>query len=212
MGVFDFIKKKELVKMDERLLNERLKVFTFHKPKLFAMKKNLLALFFVSIFSCNGYAQPIELVKKTIRSYMSETLGDYESYSPVSYGSIDSLFTKPLDDKIIEGVLIETLKRKKEAGLGENIPITYSISESIEKMKKESHLYKETTILNWEIYEAQRRILMSFIELFRPEFIGWEVMHKYRAKNRYGGIELFEYKFSLAKDFKSVMKVEENND
>jgi len=147
-----------------------------------------------------------EKAKILIREYFKENMNDYSSYSPVSYGKLDSLFTKIYDDESILSTYEWTMEAAKDANLTD-VDVTYDLTEIIESMETRAHLYKEGAILKWKIYEGRRKILMEFIKLFTPEFIGWEITHKYRAKNQYNATILYNKEFRLNKGMTKITEI-----
>lgn len=174
------------------------------------MKKLLLLSVLLALSTNQLSAQSTreECAKSTIRQHFKETMNDYDSYAPVSYGTVDSLFSSPLDVEYIKSQAEATFKSRAEAGLSE-IPITVDITDKIEEMEANSDLYKADAILKWKLYNIDRKLLISFLEDFKPKFIGWKIIHKYRAKNSYNATILYNKEFHLDKDLKRVTSIED---
>lgn len=171
----------------------------------------LLSMLFIPLLGFTQQTSKLEKAKQLIRNNFKETMNDYDSYSPVSYGKVDSLFTSAAEDESIIEWYIRAMKSKEEAGLG-NIEGLPDVSESIKKMEAEEHLYKEGAILNWKIYQSNRDIFYLSIESFKPIFIGWKLLHKYRAKNLYNATILIEQEFRFNKDMTAITAIKNIDD
>ncbi|WP_294562522.1 hypothetical protein [uncultured Bacteroides sp.] len=89
-------------------------------------------------------------------------------------------------------------KAKEEAGLGdiEGLP---DVSQSIKRMEADERLYKTGAIEKWKIYQSYRNLFYSYMENFKPIFIGWKLIHKYRTKNTYNAtiLKVQEFRFNI---------------
>lgn len=150
----------------------------------------------------------LEKAKQLIRNEFKETMNDYTSYSPVSYGVIDSLFTLASEDEGCIKSYMRAIEDKEKAGLGEveGLP---DVSETIKKMKANEHTYKEGAILNWEIYQSSRGIFYLYLKNFHPTFIGWKLIHKYRTKNTYNATILKEQEFRFNKEMTKLIDIKD---
>lgn len=169
------------------------------------MKKLALLLFFFPLVLFSQTANNrLDKAKALIRQEFKENMNDYASYSPVSYSSLDSLFTSPFEDESINRTLERTIKAQIKAG-AENLEITDDVTPIIEAIEKEPELYKEGALDNCKVYAAYQKILLSELKNFVPEFIGWKLTHKYRAKNTYNATILHEFEFRFDKGMTKIL-------
>jgi len=175
--------------------------------------KNFIILLSILSFPLAGFSQQtkLEKAKQLIRNEFKETMNDYASYSPVSYGKVDSLFTSPFDNESTMNILTRAFEAKEKAGLGdiEGLP---DVSETIQKMEAEEHLYKEGAVLSWKIYQNYRDLFYMDLKYFMPEFIGWKLLHKYRTKNSYNATILKEQEFNFNKQMTSITAIKDVDD
>jgi len=171
----------------------------------------LLLTLFISLtgFTQNKLSK-LEKAKQIIKKELKETMNDYASYSPVSYGKVDSLFTSVADDESCMNSYLRAMKDKENAGL-DKIDGLPDVSEKIKEMKKNEHLYKDGAILNWEIYQSSREIFYLFLKNFHPTFIGWKLIHKYRTKNTYNATILIEQEFRFNKEMTALTEIKDIN-
>lgn len=150
----------------------------------------------------------LEKAKRLIRTELKNTMNDYASYSPVSYGKIDSLFTSPAEDDFYVNSYSKAIEAKYEAGLGdiEGLP---DVSETIKEMEREPNKYKAGSIENWKIYQAKRDLFYSSLQYFHKKFIGWKLIHKYRGKNTYNATILKEQEFRFDKAMTRIIAVKD---
>ena len=179
----------------------------------------LLTLLSILITSCSQTNE--SKAKKIIKEYFKETLDDYDSYSPVSFSEITMAKTKWELPKELEPELEKLAKIAKKinnSGYG-NINTTsdadyhiQSVDEYLEIIsKKESNDKKVNKVKEWKVLWLEFKHYQDKINAsknnFQPEFIGWKMTHKFRAKNRVGGNELNEIEFQFDKDITKVVKV-----
>lgn len=194
------------------------------------MKKIILLFALLPIFITSCEQTKETKAEKVIKKYFKETMDDYGSYTPVSFSELTMAKTewelpKELEPELTE--LIEVVKRiNQQFGYKidpmqdaeyyiERINANHFIDEinkyTGEKYKKHTteefrnKLFKEKKI--WLEFKHYQDIIYASKKSFQPEFIGWKMTHKFRAKNRMGGTELNELKFQFDKDITKVVKV-----
>ena len=178
----------------------------------------LFALLSILITSCSQTNE--SKAKKVIKEYFKETLDDYDSYSPVSSSEITMAKTKWKLPKELEPELeklAEIAEKINRSGFG-NIDITSDADDIIKDLDEISeYSYKKKLdksrikkIENWKAlwleFKHYQDIIYASKNSFQPEFIGWKMTHKFRAKNRMGGNELNEIEFQFDKDITKVVK------
>ena len=194
------------------------------------MKKVILlfALLPILIVSCEQTKEA--KAEKIIKKYLKQTMDDYGSYTPMNYSELIITMTKwklPIELKPELTELIEIAKRINQQ-FGYKIELTQNADYYIERInanhiideinkyteeKYKKHtteefrnkLYEEKKI--WLEFKHYQNIIYASKKNFQPEFIGWKMTHKFRAKNRMGGTELNEIEFQFDKDITKVIKV-----
>lgn len=175
------------------------------------MKKIVFVIVFI-LFANLIYAQQpktkLDKAKLLIRRELKESMNDYSSYAPVSYSDIDSLFTSIWDDEnFITTYVNPTIKYMDEVNkvFTNKISITYDAKPVLEKIKETSGNYNEDSVFNLEMFDNYQSLMYERIKLFKPEFIGWRLTHKFRAKNAYNATVLYDYEFKFDKDLSKVI-------
>ena len=191
----------------------------FHQ--IITMKKVtsiLFALLSILITSCSQTNE--SKAKKVIKEYFKETLDDYDSYSPVSSSEIAMAKTKWELPKELEPELekLEEIAKKINQSGYNNIDVASDADYFIKDLDNSSeYSHKKTLdknmikkIENWKAlwleFKHYQDIIYASKNSFQPEFIGWKMTHKFRAKNRVGGNELNEIEFQFDKDITKVVK------
>ncbi len=156
--------------------------------------------------------------EKLIKKYLNEHLNDIDSYSPVSFSSTDTLKTEwklPVNLEQDFNALIKCADRINASGYS-NINVTSDANYHIKELdkfnepkyqnlysgKKKEDFYKEIEMWKklWVEFKRYQDIIYDSKNSFVPQFIGWKVVHKYRAKNKNGGVELKEEAFYFDKE------------
>nr|DAT61922.1 MAG TPA: hypothetical protein [Caudoviricetes sp.] len=172
------------------------------------MKKLLFSIFLI-MTSLGSFAQnksTEDVAKGLIKEYFRENMNDFESYSPVSFSAIDSLFTSISDNEFIMNLYIETKKAQEDAGL-RNVDITYDISSTLAEMEENEDNYKPGVIAKWKLYQIKQKMLLECIENFTPVFKGWKIAHKYRAKNEFNAVIIHNEEFQFDKELNNLIKI-----
>lgn len=172
------------------------------------MRKSFLTMFVFSVIVANSLmAQSqnrIETAKTLIRTEFKNNMNDYASYQPVSYSKLDSLFTNPYEDekfvKLWINPVIEALNDLEMPSL----KITSDVNPIIEKIKENPSKYKDDILPRLEIFNISQELMYDMIDTFIPEFVGWKIVHKYRAKNLYNATVLHEDEFRFDKGLTKV--------
>jgi len=178
--------------------------------KIILLALLLLALLLLAVTSICAQTKT-EKAKTTIRKELKNRIGDYNSYSPISYSKLDSLFSSIEDFPPYELTLQYLIEACEKITFTKEISLTTDVKPLIEKLESElkssgsSELRKILLqLMEFDLWQGK---LYESIELFKPEFIGYKIAHSYRAKNKYGGTEIYNYEFHLDKDITKVIKV-----
>lgn len=186
----------------------------------------IFALLLILITSCEQTKEA--KAERAIKKYFKETLDDYDSYSPVAFSEIKIAETKWKLSKELEpelNKLIEVVKKINnkfgyaiEITLNADYYIEINANHFIEEIneytgeKYKGHITNEfrEKLENekplWYKFKHYQDIIYASKKNFQPEFIGWKMTHKFRAKNRMGGTELNELEFQFDKDITKVVK------
>lgn len=178
------------------------------------MKKNLIyILLFLSLISCNNQEKRS---KKLINQYMKEHLNDYKSYESVSFGTLDSAFSRVSDTKEWKDYDQKYLEFEKKA------------DDASEKMKKmidnigfhSLYTYKEDKftmellkdkVSQWadsmKFYNDKMIILNKD---FKKEFIGWKLTHTFRANNIIGNKIIEKYDFIFDEKINKIIDIRDD--
>lgn len=183
----------------------------------------LLAIFPIILISCSQTQE--SKAKQLIKEYLEKTLDDYDSYSSVSYSKVERLMTKWEFPKELEPDLEKLIKIAERINLSgyNNIDVTSDADYFIQDLKKsEEEKYKKNTPAElakkielwkslWNEFKHYQDIIHASKNSFIPQFIGWKVIHSYRAKNRMGATVLNEHEFRFDKEMTKVIKIKESN-
>lgn len=166
------------------------------------MKKiiTLLAIILV-VVACNTSNE--SQAKKLIKEYLKTTMNDFSSYESVEFSELDSCFTLYYDSEEAKNLseMIESEKKYNEF-LSEKIESFIQRDFSNELIESFKNSYDKSQIRIDSLFQADIEAHQSFI----PEFIGFEMTHKFRGKNAFGGLILNEYVFLFDKDFTKVIE------
>ena len=150
------------------------------------MKKIALICIVVVFAACGS---PEKTAQKLVKDYLNENLKDPSSYLPAEFGHLDSLYTT-FDSQVFE----DSFRRAKgeyDVAMFEDDFKASGLA--LEKMKQ--------TQAEWEKAEKE----------FRPQFCGWKMSHKYRAKNGFGAFDISTDVFYFNKELTKIVDVEDNN-
>lgn len=141
------------------------------------------------LFSLTACSNPERVAQKLIKDYLKENLKDPSSYSPAEFGHLDSLYTT-FDSQVFEDSFRHS-KGEYDVAMFEDDFKASGLA--LEKMKQIQ--------VEWEKAEKE----------FHPQFCGWKMSHKYRAKNGFGALDISTDVFYFDKELTKVVDVEDNN-
>ena len=151
-----------------------------------------------TLFSCTN---PEKKAQKLIKQQLKETLNDPKSYEAVNFGKLDSAFT-----------LIKENLDYIEANAGYEV---YSQSTLDKSNYEYFDSYKLKYVVDFDLWNAEIDTAKKYLAIlekmeseFIPEFKGWSMTHKLRAKNAMGAVILNEYIFYFDKDITKIINVE----
>lgn len=193
------------------------------------MKKVILLFVLLPILIASCEQTKEAKAEKVIKKYLKETMDDYGSYSPVSFSEIKivkSEWKVPKELEMEHEFLLDYIKLLTQAGY--EVDITSDADYYIKDLEKYSdkeflkHINDKFTDkvdvkslssgkakdkALWLEFKHYRDTIYASKKSFQPEFIGWKMTHKFRAKNRMGGTELNKVEFRFDKDITKVIKV-----
>lgn len=189
------------------------------------MKKLILLFALLPIFIISCEQTKEAKAEKVIKKYLKETMDDYGSYSPISISEIKIVKSEwkiPKELEMEYEFLLDYIKLLTQAGY--EVDITSDADYYIKDLEKYSdkEYVKHVKDKNdakllisrrakvkalWLEFKHYQDIIYASKKSFQPEFIGWKMTHKFRAKNRMGGTELNELELQFDKDITKVVKV-----
>lgn len=148
------------------------------------MKKLILICLAFAFVACGS---PEKTAQKLITGYLKENLKDPDSYQPAEFGKLDSAYTSFDDQAKVFSARFDAAKAESKLRISQkDLP---AMQASIANMKQ---LMEE-----WEKAEGD----------FKPEFAGWKMQHKYRAKNGYGATDISVDTFCFDEGMTKVVDV-----
>lgn len=145
--------------------------------------------------------------KKLIREEFKETLNDYKSYEPVSYGALTPIYRQDKE--------VAMTPQQKLQSAQDDYSTWIKLSEEYKKeYGEESQKFKESlevlALIKERISEAEQED--SIVEEKPKEVIGWTMEHKYRARVPAGGYKLSITQFVFDKNMTMVISTKDLND
>lgn len=175
----------------------------------------LFLLFFCSVISLATCKSKEDKALALIDRHMFKNLYYYTSYEPVET-IVDSAFTSIYRDTVIRteavryaaalAVADECLANSKRAiEAGKIYSGHYYFEEIFDGYKKESQdLLNQSKQAMQAAFSADSTI-NAIASNYPNDFIGWEVRHRFRSKNRDGDYTLGDYVFIIDKEFSSIL-------
>jgi hypothetical protein len=145
-----------------------------------------------------GCTSPEKKAQKLIEEKLQEILNDPKSYEPVSFGSLDSAFTSVYEN-------LDYIR----------INAKYTVYSGNVEDKSNYEYFDEDKIkyvVDFELWQSEIDTAKKYIAVlekmekeFIPEFKGWSMTHKLRAKNAMNATILGEYIFWFDKDITKII-------
>lgn len=188
------------------------------------MKKLLLLI--TCVVMLVGCQSKEEKAKELIKDHMFKTLLNFESYEPIEFSIIDSVFSDIYSDSLVRnnaykymayGELFKEISEEVDYNL--EIAGIYNNSyyaAGIRKFNEARNKAKEG-INKMDEYLANQKESADSIYLlsnkFEPRFIGFKLNHRYRCKNRGGGFCISDYTFIFDPNIEKILSYyEPDND
>jgi len=163
--------------------------------------KNILIIIvlILSVFSTQAISKkrttPIvtkeQKTKVLIKKYLFEHLNDFNSYEPVLYSQIDTLFSSIESDPIYKTKVLEAVKMKKECDETQKLIV------DLAPYSKDINNDKDILERIWKKYFDKLQQNIKYVEFYKGNPIGFKLNHKYRANNLVGAKTLSETVFGF---------------
>jgi hypothetical protein len=156
--------------------------------------KNLF--FIIVVFTTIGCSvTPEKKAQKIIKEYLKENLDNWNSYESVSFGKLDSLFSKITDDEKYVKITSDILQWSQDYNYVDNYmngKVAYYDKQEFHKGLRAADSIKKYLPIH-----------DSLENNFRPKHIGWKMPHSYRSTNPIGAIiihkDTFYFDFGINK-------------
>jgi hypothetical protein len=156
-----------------------------------------------------GCQSPQQTAEKLVAKYLKERLNDWDSYKSVSFSILDSLKSSWTIPKHLENDVFR-LRRIADAinalgynGIGLTNDADYHIN-IIKKYPREDNEYNKKALELWEEYKAIQNRVYKDRDSFVPQFLGWKIIHKYRARNQYNALTLYSEEIHFDKGLTEI--------
>jgi len=166
------------------------------------MRKLVLALLYILLISSCSPSKE-KKAQKLITQHLKETLNDWSSYESVKFGTLDTLYSKLEDDSL-------NIKVDKWVQSGQKIEQLINLygHNVIDMYPKE---FREGTSALDSI-EKYKNQVDSLMKNFKPQFIGWQMDHSFRANNAMGNKVICHYKYDFDPEVTIIKKSEESGE
>jgi hypothetical protein len=173
--------------------------------------KLFLLLGFSSLFfSCKK--SPEEKAKGVIREQLRTTLHDWKSYESVKWGKLDSALSFYADDPAYKRLIEDFDNASAEVKKAQSMLDIYSGSYLF---RDKFNYYMAIAKENLNKMTQDTLLEANFQRDFKPQFIGWQIEHSFRAKNLAGNLGIHHYQYYLDSAIMRVTKsvdISEDND
>lgn len=175
--------------------------------------RKIIFMALAATFILTGCKSKEEKVAELIKNEMFKTLPDFDSYQPIET-KIDSAFHDAYNDPTIlnQGyTLIDIYAKVDEAT--KNVKHTEELVEDCcasgdkefnDALTKYEQAEDELNILTNKLKEENEK-MKQLLSNTKPDFFGWKVTHKFRAKTIEGNSTLVNYVFYLDEPMKTVL-------
>lgn len=165
-----------------------------------------------------GCSSPEQKAKNLIKKHLKETLDDWNSYEPVKFGTLDSVYTTYND--IPE---YQDLRRKYYSASVEYDELIEQANNYIEEARKyiryrdirtmylkmASDKMAETEPL-MDTMQKYAPVIDSIKKSYVPKLKGWSLTHSFRSNNKYGNKIIRSIIFFYDTDITSIVDTYES--
>ena len=156
------------------------------------MKKIILAITLLLVVSCTK--SPEDQAKKNITEYLKKNMDDPSSYESVEFGKLDTLHSAFNESK--EGIALRNEDAKLELKMDDLSKELDTNPQSINRLKQIQVTSDSITKRRREINDVQLKNAN-----YKGDFVGFNMTHKFRGKNKLGAVILNEKRFLLDTKF-----------
>lgn len=165
------------------------------------MKKLLLLLLPLAV-ACKTKTKD-EMMKDSIKAYLSKSMHDFKSYEPVDYKKTDSVYTSYLTTER-GSALLDSLKlynKLWEEIIDEAKEYTYTSPTTGLRLLKQGRVYQAKI-------DSVNKIMDSEKAAFVKKFDGYKMLHTFRGKNMNGATIIKTERFYFDTTYKVTEAVE----
>lgn len=141
-------------------------------------------------------------VQNNVQDYLSKNLDDNKSYEPVKFGTLDSNFSQFEGSERWAELEVDN-KRWSDSAF---FALEMAGGVNFKSLSRARFYTDEASRYN-RLADSTSKLLTKEEAEFKPEFVGYKINHSYRAKNKMGGVQLYDRKFLADKNlqvFKSL--------
>ena len=164
-------------------------------------------IFIILLMACQS---PADKAHKLIKEELFKNLHDFSSYEPVEFGKLDSVYTT-----IAFTDAHELLKWGNV--LADSAQKLIKAAQVFEKSRKEYPFCDSMYLITSRLADSLLTIARENIEHsdsisrnFKPQFCGFRMSHRFRAKNAQGNILLSENEYFFDKKITMILKIQKN--
>jgi len=175
------------------------------------MKKKFIPWLVCVILLMTSCSTKEHKVKKLISEYFKEYSHDWSSYESINYSSLDSAFTQPDDTPEYKdylrdlGIYKSQLQDQvNQAKLMAEMPSLYTTSEVLASRSMMNSIKDK--------FDAVVSKMDSIEANFTPQFIGFSIIHNYRANNQAGNKNRYSKTFIFDENLSKIIAVHENEE
>ncbi|EKN09451.1 hypothetical protein HMPREF1076_04480 [Parabacteroides goldsteinii CL02T12C30] len=169
--------------------------------------KRLIYILSVVIILCSCQKSNEDKAKEIVKQHLKENLNDWNSYEPISFSPLDSVFSVMEIDPDIIAAESKLKLFDRPFSLSTSMLETWK-----EDTVKYAKAYKEE-LSNWKMLNDSvfyyKSIVDSLKSNYQPRFEGFIIRHKYRANNENGVKLLYDVNFYLDILLSSVVDSDE---
>lgn len=158
-----------------------------------------------------GCQSPQQKAEKLVTKHLKETLNDRDSYESVSFSELDSLKSTWVYPDYLRSDSISIYGAIRMLNsIYKNDPIINIKSDAdyhIDIIKTHFPDNDNITISLWEIFKHSQSKILEDMHSFVPEYLGWKITHKYRARNQYNALTLYHAEFHFDENLTGIINV-----
>ena len=158
------------------------------------IKEIILGVVALAVVGCSS---PEKKAQKLIKEHLKQTLNDPKNYEPINFEGLDSTFT--------------TIRENSDYSTAYAAFTVYASHTQDKSRYEDFDEHKLKHVVDTEFWQSEIDSLAKYVEIlkemekeFIPEFKGWSMKHKFRAKNAMNATILNKYIFYFDKDITKI--------